>query len=73
MLKTDVDPISRLPEQNSAHPTLTRAELAERWKISEMTLKRREKEGLLQPIRFGGRSIRYSLKTVEKIEQEGVR
>jgi hypothetical protein len=50
---------------------LTRRELANRWKVSIETLKRRERASILRPIRLDGRIVRYRMSDVVKIEQEG--
>jgi hypothetical protein len=50
---------------------LTRAELARRWKVSIGTLKRRERAKILSPVRLDGRVIRYRMRDVLRIEEEG--
>ena len=50
---------------------LTRRELADRWKVSIETIKRRERARVLRPLRLEGRIIRYRLSDVMRIEQEG--
>jgi hypothetical protein len=50
---------------------LTRSELAKRWKVSIETLKRRERAKVLRPVRLDGRVIRYRLRDVLRIEEEG--
>ena len=50
---------------------LTRLELARRWKVSIGTLKRRERARILRPVRLEGRVIRYRLRDVLRIEEEG--
>jgi hypothetical protein len=50
---------------------LTRSELAQRWKVSIETLKRRERAKILRPVRLDGRVIRYRLRDVLRIEEEG--
>lgn len=61
--------------QSSSHPTtsifLDRDQLAQRWKTSISTLKRREKCGELVPTRLGGRIVRYSMKQILAIEEAG--
>ena len=49
--------------------TLTRKELAARWRCSEETLKRREKARLLQVLKLG-RLVRYRLSDVLDVEKE---
>ena len=48
---------------------LSRTELATRWGVSKETIKRREREGLLTPIRFNQRLLRYRLEDVIEIER----
>jgi len=50
---------------------LTRRELADRWKVSVETLKRRERTRVLRPMRLDGRIVRYRMSDVVRIEQEG--
>jgi hypothetical protein len=50
---------------------LTRLELARRWKVSIVTLKRRERARILRPVRLDGRVIRYRVSDVLRIEEEG--
>ena len=47
---------------------LSRADLAERWGVSKETIKRRERDGLLTPLRFNQRLLRYRLSEIEAIE-----
>lgn len=51
-------------------PLLTRNELAGRWRCSIETLKRREKSGVLNGMRFSGRMVRYKLDEVLQIERQ---
>jgi hypothetical protein len=48
-------------------PLISRADLGRRWKCSSHTLFRREKEGILTPIRLG-KLIRYSLIEIQALE-----
>lgn len=48
---------------------ITSADLASRWKVTVMTLRRFRKAGKLQAHHLG-RSIRFSLADIEKIEAE---
>jgi hypothetical protein len=50
---------------------LTRRELADRWRVSIETLKRRERTKILRPVRLEGRIIRYRMSDVLRIEDEG--
>jgi hypothetical protein len=47
---------------------LTRAELAERWRSSKETIKRKQRAGVLHPIYLSARKILYSLAEVEALE-----
>ena len=49
---------------------ISRDQLAKRWSVSKETIKRREREGLLNPIRFNQRLLRYRLEDILEIEQE---
>ncbi len=48
---------------------LTRQQLSKRWEISPETLKRWEKAGKLNPLKLG-KSVRYRLADIEKIEAD---
>jgi hypothetical protein len=50
---------------------LTRLELAQRWKVSIETLKRRERAKILRPVKLKGRIVRYRITDVLRIEEEG--
>jgi CHAD domain-containing protein len=49
---------------------ISRKALAERWSCSTETIKRRTRDGLLHPIRFNARMIRYQLSEIVRVEQE---
>ena len=49
---------------------LSRKAVAARWQSCVETVKRREKAGLLNPIRFNQRMLRYRLSEVERLESE---
>jgi hypothetical protein len=49
---------------------ISRKTLALRWSCSTETIKRRTREGLLHPIRFNSRMIRYQLSEIIRVEQE---
>jgi predicted site-specific integrase-resolvase len=55
--------IQAKPEQ-----MLSRRAVAERWQTSVETIKRRERAGLIKPLRFNSRLIRYRLADVEALE-----
>jgi hypothetical protein len=48
---------------------LSRKGVAERWQTSVETVKRREKAGLITPIRFNQRLLRYKLSDIAAFEQ----
>jgi hypothetical protein len=48
---------------------LTRHQLANRWQVSIETLKRREKSGILPPLKLGS-IVRYRLMDIEQIESQ---
>jgi hypothetical protein len=47
---------------------VSRKALASRWQCSIETIKRRTREGLLHPVRFNQRLIRYPLSELIRIE-----
>ena len=47
----------------------SRKELADRWGVSTDTIRRLEQDGLLNPIRFNSRLLRYRRQDVEAIER----
>ena len=49
---------------------LSRAEVMRRWRISIATIKRREQQGMLRPIRMRTHVIRYRLSDVVRAEDE---
>ncbi len=49
---------------------LSRAEVMRRWRISIATIKRREQQGILRPIRMSTYVIRYRLSDVVRAEDE---
>jgi predicted site-specific integrase-resolvase len=51
---------------------LSRKALAQRWSCSTETIKRRTREGLLHPVRFNQRMIRYSVSEILRVEQEAL-
>lgn len=54
----------------AAERLLSRGQLTIRWSCSRETLKRREREGVLKPIRFNRRFLRYKLSDILRIENE---
>jgi hypothetical protein len=49
---------------------ISRKALAERWSCSTETIKRRTRDGVLHPLRFNARMIRYQLSEVMRVEEE---
>ncbi len=49
---------------------LSRRDVAKRQGVSTETIKRRERAGLLHPLRFNSRLIRYRLADVEAMEKQ---
>jgi hypothetical protein len=49
---------------------LSRAEVMRRWRVSMTTLKRREQQGILRPIRMSAHAVRYRLSDVVRAEDE---
>jgi predicted site-specific integrase-resolvase len=50
---------------------LTRHELAQRWRCSRETVKRRQRSGDLHPVRLSKRHLLYKVSEIEKLEREG--
>jgi hypothetical protein len=48
---------------------LTRRQVAARWAVSLATIKRREAAGILHPLRFSRRMIRFKLTEVLAVER----
>ncbi|HEY3899949.1 MAG TPA: hypothetical protein VGM54_15180 [Chthoniobacter sp.] len=59
---------SALPTDLQPQRLLSRRQVCQRWACCPMTLARREAAGLLQPIRFNARLVRYRLSDIEAIE-----
>ena len=49
---------------------LSRRAVAQRWSCSTETVKRRTREGVLHPLRFNSRMIRYAMSEILRVEQE---
>jgi len=62
--KTDVTQPARLPGDT----LVSRRQVAERWGVSWMTVKRREQAGELTPVWFNCRRVRYRLEEVLRCE-----
>ncbi|MCB1204584.1 MAG: MerR family transcriptional regulator [Verrucomicrobiae bacterium] len=57
---------------SSIAQNLTRSDLATRWGVHLITIKRWEKAGRLSPKRLGPRTIRYPLAYIEQLEADGI-
>ena len=67
--KTDAPKKKRAPTINKETVKfLTRAELAERWRSSKETIKRKQRAGLLRPVYLSSRKVLYSLAEIEGLE-----
>lgn len=60
-------PNSKLHESNN-EVLLSRKQVCERWGCCTMTLRRREAAGLIRPVRFNSRMLRYRLSDIVAIE-----
>jgi hypothetical protein len=56
--------------KQKAEDYVSRQELCARWGCSLETLKRRERQGILHPVGFSERMVRYKLSEVLDIERE---
>ena len=61
---------NRLSKAKADDDFISRADLAVRWGCHIETLKRRERQGSLHPVRFSERMVRYPLHEVRALEQE---
>jgi hypothetical protein len=61
----------KFPLLDKQEKFLKRRELAARWRCSGETIKRRQRAGLLHPVRLSQRLLLYKLSEVEKLEAEG--
>jgi hypothetical protein len=59
-----------LPVLDKQDKFLKRRELAARWRCSGETIKRRQRSGLLHPIRLSQRLLLYKLSEIEALEAE---
>jgi hypothetical protein len=57
---------------NGDNITLTRSDLAARWKCSIQTIKRRERDSTITALRFGPRMIRFRLADIVAYESGGL-
>jgi hypothetical protein len=60
--------IIKHPDNTSQAVLIGRIDLATRWQCSVMTIKRREKDGLLKPVYLSNRIVRYRLQDIKAIE-----
>jgi hypothetical protein len=49
---------------------LSRADVMRRWRVSITTVKRREQQGILRPIRMSAHAVRYWVSDVVQAEDE---
>lgn len=56
-------------DTRTSSPFLTPAELATRWQVTTMTLRRWRKSGKLTTVHLG-RGIRFALSDIERLEQD---
>jgi hypothetical protein len=56
-----------------AEVLLSRKQVANRWSVCTETVKRKERAGLLSPVRFNQRLTRYRLSDVLALEKEATR
>ncbi|MGK0190594.1 MAG: DNA-binding XRE family transcriptional regulator [Verrucomicrobiales bacterium] len=61
--------MSAPPNPTRRKQLISRAQLARRWGVSKETIKRREREGLVTPVRFNQRLLRYRIEDVWAVEQ----
>jgi hypothetical protein len=61
----------KLPLLDKQEKFLKRRELAARWRCSGETIKRRQRAGLLHPVRLSQRLLLYKLSEIEALEREG--
>ena len=66
-MKSDSDSDSSADDKEQA--LLSRKQVAARWSVSLETIKRREAAGLLHPIRFSQRQLRYRLAEIVSVER----
>lgn len=59
-------------EKSVENKTLTAKELCKRWNISDNTLRSRENEGVIHPLKTGGKKKIYSMKDIINVETSGV-
>lgn len=62
---------TELKSANEQGKFLTRTELAARWRSSVETIKRRQRSGLLHPVRLSRRKLLYRISEIEQVEREG--
>jgi hypothetical protein len=58
---------------NQTQKYLTRGELAERWRCSKESVKRRQRAGLLSPVYLSERKLLYPISQIEALEAEGAK
>jgi hypothetical protein len=68
-LATIVSTVIPPPALQGTERLLSRRQLAERWGCCTETIKRMEVGGVLKPIRFNSRNLRYTYSSVLAVEQ----
>ena len=68
-MTSSIDAPGHEPNADPQGALISRTELARRWGVSKETIKRREGEGLLTPLRFNQRLLRYRLEDILEIER----
>jgi hypothetical protein len=60
-----------VPVRDAPQKFVTRREAATRWRCSTETVKRKDRAGLLHPVRLSRRLLLYELKEIEALEKDG--
>jgi len=62
-------PLTETKEPTSNETLITERQIADRWKCSAMTVRRRARAGILKPMKLG-RMTRYRLSNVLEVEKQ---
>jgi len=60
--------VNSIKDQTTSQQLISRKALATRWQCTPETIKRRTREGLLHPVRFNQRNLRYRLSEIIQVE-----
>lgn len=60
----------QISSPNQTEKFLKRRDLAERWRCSTETIKRKQRGGLLHPVYLSQRLLLYKLSEIEALEEE---